>query len=172
MLVIDFEADSTQVFPNIAQSNNREIKGTVVMSVFSAWVPQQYLKILCVSLHIFIWEKGKKKRSWNKSKPDKINLAGITATACGEEPGAWVAVVWGLWWAKSPSRLLGMLLRLCCYVQILLSFLQGKDCWSRCPGWMPMQIVIVHQIVILLDFPSGKFLRFVIFLLDRIGALC
>lgn len=36
MLVIDFEADSTQVFPNIAQSNNREIKGTVVMFVFSA----------------------------------------------------------------------------------------------------------------------------------------
>lgn len=38
-------------------------------------------------------------------------------------------------------------------------FLQGKDCWSRCPGWMPAQIVIVHQIVILLDFPSGKLLR-------------
>lgn len=39
-------------------------------------------------------------------------------------------------------------------------------------SWLDANADIVHQIVILLDFPSGKFLRFVIFLLDRIGALC
>lgn len=50
--VIDFEAGSTQEFPNIAPSNKGKMKERAVVSVFYTAVsqPQQYLKILHVSL--------------------------------------------------------------------------------------------------------------------------
>lgn len=51
--MIDFEAGSAQEFPNAAPSNKGKMKERAVASAFCVPVlqPQQYLKILRVSLY-------------------------------------------------------------------------------------------------------------------------